>query len=139
VDIVYITLNQMRELFATVSLWVQETREWCARPGKREIRGRQLLREWLSLEQLKQYEEHNWFEVTGCHTRNKYRISTGTQRNVYELDLDGRPRVGWCFMPSISLVTGDVMLAQKIALETDEHGALAVANRFRLNSFEQGS
>ena len=28
------------------------------------------------------------------------------------------------------LVAGDVMLAQKIALETDERGALAVANKF---------
>ena len=29
-----------------------------------------------------------------------------------------------------NLVTWDVMLAQKIALETDEHRAIAVANRF---------
>jgi hypothetical protein len=29
------------------------------------------------------------------------------------------------------LVAGDVMLAQKIALETDERGALAAANNFR--------
>jgi hypothetical protein len=28
------------------------------------------------------------------------------------------------------LVAGDVMLVQKIALETDERGALAVANKF---------
>ncbi len=39
-------------------------------------------------------------------------------------------RVGWCFAPKGYLVAGDVMLAQKIALETDERGALAVANRF---------
>jgi hypothetical protein len=34
------------------------------------------------------------------------------------------------FLPSGELVAGDVMLAQKIALETDEIGALAVAHRF---------
>jgi hypothetical protein len=29
-----------------------------------------------------------------------------------------------------NVVTGDVMLAQKIGLETDERGALATANNF---------
>ena len=40
------------------------------------------------------------------------------------------PRKGWCFVPEGNLVPGDVMLAQKIALETDERGALAVARQF---------
>jgi len=52
--------------------------------------------------------------------------------NIHELDGAGCPRVGWCFAPKGYLVAGDVMLAQKIALETDERGALAVANRFFL-------
>jgi hypothetical protein len=51
--------------------------------------------------------------------------------NVYELDDAGRPTVGLCFIPFGRLVAADVMLAQKIALETNEQGALAVANRFR--------
>ena len=50
--------------------------------------------------------------------------------NIHELDGAGRPRVGWCFAPKGHLVAGDVMLAQKIALEIDERGALTVANRF---------
>jgi hypothetical protein len=33
-------------------------------------------------------------------------------------------------VPSESLVAGDVMLAEKIALETDERVALATANNF---------
>jgi hypothetical protein len=33
-------------------------------------------------------------------------------------------------VPKDYLVAGDVMLAQKIALETDERGTLAVANNF---------
>jgi len=36
----------------------------------------------------------------------------------------GRCVTGWCFVPSAYLVAGDVMLAQKIALETDEKAAL---------------
>ena len=50
--------------------------------------------------------------------------------NIHELDGAGRPRAGWCFAPKGHLVAGDVMLAQKIALETDERGALTVANKF---------
>ena len=49
--------------------------------------------------------------------------------NVHEIDEAGRVKLGLCFFPKGSLVTGDVMLAQKIALETFERRALAVANR----------
>jgi hypothetical protein len=52
--------------------------------------------------------------------------------NIYELDGAGRPLTGWCFVPEGHLVAGDVMLAQKIALETDEKGALKMANNFSL-------
>ncbi len=48
------------------------------------------------------------------------------------MDAAGRPKAGWCFAPAGYLVAGDIMLAQKIALETDESGALAVANAFLL-------
>jgi hypothetical protein len=50
--------------------------------------------------------------------------------NGHEIDPAGRPKVGWCFVPVGYLVAGDVMLAQKFALETNEFGALAVANTF---------
>jgi hypothetical protein len=98
--------------------------------GEREARGLELLKEWLSPEQLAQYDARSYFEVTGCHSGKTYRISHGTSMNIHELDGAGRPRFGWCFAPKGYLVAGDVMLAQKIALETDERGALAVANRF---------
>jgi hypothetical protein len=49
--------------------------------------------------------------------------------NVHEIDGAGRAKVCWCFVPNGQLVAGDVMLAQKIALETREFSALAVANR----------
>jgi hypothetical protein len=88
------------------------------------------LKEWLSPEQSAQYDAKSYIEVTGCHSGKRYRISHGTSMNILELDSAGRPRLGWCFAPKGYLVAGDVMLAQKIALETDERGALAVANRF---------
>jgi hypothetical protein len=107
--------------------------EWFCELGhgnESEARGLRLLREWLSPEQLAQYDAHRYFDVTGCHSGKRYRIRHGTATNIFELDQDGRPKVGWCFVPRDTLVAGDVMLAQKIALETDERTALAVARRF---------
>jgi hypothetical protein len=88
------------------------------------------LKEWLSPEQFAQYDAKSYFEVTGCHSGKRYRISHSTTMNIHELDGAGYPCVGWCFTPKGYLVAGDVMLAQKIALETDERGALTVANKF---------
>jgi hypothetical protein len=95
-----------------------------------ETRGLTLLREWLSPEQLAQYQANGYFDVTGCDSGKRYRIHYGTSMNVHEIDGAGWARAGWCFVPNIYLVAGDVMLAQKIALETDELGALAVAKEF---------
>jgi len=93
-------------------------------------RGLQLLRSWLSPEQLAQYEKDRAFDVRGGKTGKRYRIRHGRQMNIDEIDAKGRRVCGWCFLPQGQLVAGDVMLAQKIALETDEERALAVANRF---------
>ncbi|MCP3459659.1 hypothetical protein [Bradyrhizobium sp. CCGUVB23] len=47
-----------------------------------------------------------------------------------EVDEQGQPKIGWCFVLAQALAAGDVLLAQKIALETDEMAVLARANRF---------
>src|SRR5207253_3467184 len=91
----------------------------------REARGLELLKEWLSPEQFAQYDAKSYFDVTGCHSGKRYRINHGTSMNIHELDGAGRPRVGWCFAPKGYLVAGDVMLAQKIGLETDIPAAKA--------------
>ena len=128
---------------ATRHFWrflVDRAREVQARPARHwdlhvsnrdpEARGLKLLREWLSPEQRAQFDAERYFDVIGCHSGKKYRIRYGSSANIDELDEAGRPRMGWCFIPSAYLVAGDIMLAQKIALETNERGALAVANRF---------
>ena len=99
--------------------------------NNREARGLRLLRGWLSPEQRAQFDAARYFDVIGCDSGKRYRIHYGTAANVYELDDAGRPKVGRCFVPNVQLVAGDVMLAQKIALETMESSALAVANPFR--------
>jgi hypothetical protein len=133
--------GQLRRLLAACLHLARAFRDWYFRPRTIEQRGLKLLREWLSQEQLAQYDAHKYFEVIGCHTGKRYRIYYGNGANVIELDdaalprtgwcfVPALPRTGWCFVPNDHLVAGDVMLAQKVALETDERGALAAANNF---------
>jgi hypothetical protein len=100
--------------------------------SKSEIRGLRLLKEWLSPAQLTCYEQHGHFDVVGSDSGKVYRICHGYQANIEQLDAIGEPVCRWCFGPEGHLVAGDIMLAQKVALETGENAALAVANRFTI-------
>ncbi len=105
------------------------------RPGMvpvREARGRgmRLLAENLSPAQRAQLEKRGHFDVIGGETRTHYRISLGSQANIRLLDGKGREVRALCFMPRGNLVLGDILLAQKLALELFESDALKVANKF---------
>jgi len=95
-----------------------------------EARGLKLLREWLSPDQVAQFDADGYFDVIGCDTGNRYRIHYGSSMNVEELDDLGQPQACYCFVTVAPLVPGDVVLAKKVALETDERAALAIANKF---------
>jgi hypothetical protein len=102
-----------------------------AQRRKAEQRAYTLLKEWLSPEQIARFESYGYFEVSGSHSGKCYRIRRDRNMNIDELDGDGSRVAVWCFGPAGQLPLGDNMLAQKIALETDEQAALAVANRGR--------
>lgn len=125
--------GKLRQLFAAFIGRRESVRAkyWEMSRSQSELRGIKLLRDWLSAEQLVQFRRYGYFEVVGCATGRRYRIRYGLVTNVQELDQHGRAKAGWCFVPNQQLVPGDVMLAQKIALETDELSALAVARLFR--------
>jgi hypothetical protein len=90
-----------------------------------------LLRSWLTPEQDMQWTVRGEFEVVGCDTGARYRITYRPVMNVLQLDPNGRPAKQLCFTPQGSLSIGDVLLAQKIALETMEREALLIANSQR--------
>jgi hypothetical protein len=94
-----------------------------------------LLRHCLSPVQRGQFAQKGYFDVVGGDTGKHYRIYAGAAANVCELDENGRPKVGLCFLPVGDLPIGDVMLAQKIALEASEGSALAVARKFTPSGF----
>jgi hypothetical protein len=93
----------------------------------RERRGEELLREWLTPSQARQYLSHNSFDVVGCDTGRRYRIHRGRVMNIAELDTRGNVARQWCVVPQGALAIGDIMLAQKIALERREIEALTIA------------
>jgi hypothetical protein len=101
-------------------------------PGSEEARerGMALMRAHLTPDQWGQYESTKSFDVVGGKSGKTYRISHGRQMNIHELDKKGRKKQGWCFLPSGGLVTGDVMVGQKYALELYEEEALKKANPF---------
>ncbi|WP_271581580.1 hypothetical protein [Bradyrhizobium sp. CCBAU 45389] len=100
-----------------------------------EGRSLRLLREWLSPAQRTQFAAKGYFEVVGGDTGKQYRIYPGAMTNVCEIDEKDRPTIGLCFLPKGELPIGDVMLSQKIALESCESRALEVARRFTPTGF----
>jgi hypothetical protein len=111
---------------------------WLATAREAHARGIQLLRENLSPSQNAQYEQSGYFDVIGGKTGRRYRIRTGFQMNVHQLDKKGRPVCALCFMPEGELVVGDVMLAQKLALELFESDTLKAANKFSPDPYPFG-
>jgi hypothetical protein len=92
-------------------------------------RGIRLLKGNLLPAQREQYEKNWHFDVIGGKSGKRYRIRHGSSMNVDQLDKIGRRVCGWCFYPRGDLVVGDVMLAQKLALELFEPEALKIANK----------
>jgi len=100
-----------------------------------EGRSLRLLRQWLSPAQRARLAESGYFEVVGCDTGTQYRIYPGAMSNVCEIDEKGRPRYGLCFGTVGELPIGDVMLAQKIALESCESSAFSGGQQIKPNGF----
>ena len=124
-------------------------RRWDARPAARvagalyaaarradtaEAKALRLLRVWLSPEQRADFDSRRYFDVIGNASGRWYRIYHRPSMNVYELET----KIGWCFAPAGRLVPGDVMLAQKIALETSELQVRAIANQFNPAALQGG-
>ena len=74
-----------------------------------------------------------YFEVTGGGSGNRYRIHDCAAINVHQLDRSSKIVRKWCLTPEGSLASGDVLLAQKIALELFEKDALSVAKPYLAN------
>jgi hypothetical protein len=98
---------------------------WNGRQATVNARGLDLLLKFLSPVQTREFKETNSFIVVGSHSKRCYRIHHAQYYNVENCE-DG---ICYCFLPSdAGICIPDVMLAQKIMLESDEHAAMLVAN-----------
>ena len=93
-------------------------------------RGWELLKANLTASQLNDFLTYRCFDVVGGVSGRTYRIRLAGAMNVEEIDEKGRRLGRLCFFPEGTLVDGDVMLAQKVALEAFETETLAVANKY---------
>jgi hypothetical protein len=93
-------------------------------------RGLELLKANLTSSQLNDFLTYRRFDVVGGVSGRTYRIRLTGPMNVEEFDQDGWRTRRLCFFPEGQLVDGDIVLAQKVALETFESEALAIANKF---------
>jgi hypothetical protein len=93
-----------------------------------EANARQLLRENISAVQRAQLRTLGYFEVTGGTTGKTYRIRSNHGMNVDEMGKSSKRTRIMCFNPCGLVALGDIMLAQKLALELFEPEVLAVAN-----------
>lgn len=92
-------------------------------------RSMRLLRANLTPCQLQQFETCGYFDVVGGETGRVYRIHRGEARNIDERDGTDAWTYTWCFLPTGRLAEGDILLAQKVALESFELEARAVGIR----------
>lgn len=111
----------------------RQAQEWRAQEEQRRLdqqlaaeKARVLLEENLSDEQRAQLHDNNWFEVVT--PKGTYRIRFGRAGNV-DRYRDGRHVDRYCIHPEENVPNEDVMLAQKLLLETDEEAFLRIANR----------
>jgi hypothetical protein len=100
-------------------------------------RAMELLLANLTEEQRRQYIDSWYFDVIGGDSGKRYRITHGCQHNVFALER-GLRTLRLCFLPRGCFTIGDVMLAQKIALELFETEALKIANTESLRRVDRG-
>lgn len=88
-----------------------------------------MLLEHLSQEQREQYEEHEAF-LAEAPSGRRYLILYGMTSNVAELDENNRQIARYCIHArQRGVPVEDVMLAQKLLIETNEEEFLRIANR----------
>lgn len=92
-------------------------------------RGIDLLAENLTAQQCRQFLAHGYFDVVGGESGKRYRIWHRLLQNVEEFDTRGIRVSVWCFHPSEAVPLGDVLLAQKTALELFEPDASRIAHK----------
>jgi hypothetical protein len=93
-----------------------------------EVRAEALLLAHLTDQQRTDYLEKGYFDMPGERGRHTYRLWKGSAGNVKRLNARGTEVMSYCIHPREHLPHSDVVLAQKLLLETAEAEFLRLAN-----------
>lgn len=115
-------VRQARE--AQHAEWVTQHAKQVEESKAAEARAERLLVEHLSLAQRAAYEKGRFFEVVAAKSRYRIYHDGGVRR----LGEDGREVASYCIHPDEAIPVGDLALAKKLLLETDEAAFLRTAN-----------
>ncbi len=85
--------------------------------------------------QAKDFRTTREFTVISKDGKRTYRITYGIAGNVILIE-KGKPVARYCIYP-IGIPIEDVMLAQKLMLETDEESFIRIANRTPIRGLER--
>ena len=94
----------------------------------KEEKARELLREVLTDEQDKQFDEKGYFELVSVKSGKRYRVHRGRTRNVELLKADGTVSKRLCFHPEEYVHDYDTLVSQKLMLENYEDEVKKIAN-----------
>jgi hypothetical protein len=123
------TVNYPEQTPEEREAWIKAEKE---RTEKRVVavkRAESLLFTILKPEQVRQYQDHGYFE-TEIDDRT-YRIKKGRSGNVF-LVKDGKEVARFCAHPELWTPDQDVMISQLLMLKTNEKRFLETANRTQL-------
>ena len=121
-----------------VGIWSRFSK-WYAERRDVDQRAHELLCANLNSAQLATFNACGRFEVIGGDTGRHYVIRNASMMNVDEMNADGECVKAWCFAPVGNLAQGDVLLAQKVALESFENEALLLAKAHYFSSAQLSS
>ena len=99
-----------------------------AKEAAKKEKARELLREVLTDEQDKQFDEKGYFELVSVKSGKRYRVHKGRTRNVELLKADGTVAKRLCFHPEEYVHDYDTLVSQKLMLENYEDEVKKVAN-----------
>lgn len=99
-----------------------------------EARARALLLSCLTPEQRASFERCRAFRVVS-NLGNIFEIAHARTHGIHKLDMQGNQVEQWCTTPNGRIPICDVMLAQKLYLETDEAGLRQTANVWVMPGF----
>lgn len=95
-------------------------------------RARRLFLEVLDTEQRQTFEKNQKFYLIGSDGERYEVDCTKHHQNVYQVDKEGKRKVGYCAYATGGVPLSDNHIVQKLLLETDAKAFLKVANSWRV-------